>query len=89
MSTRLSKFVLAFVCAEFEGSIERAERHDGRQSEDSSQHDQDDAESSSDDPAEVEVCEQCGNYEADNTIGVGHIAFHWIILLVYYLMPPV
>lgn len=88
-STHPVNFGLTLVRAEFEWSIERAERHDRCQGEDSSQHEQDDAEGSGDDPTEVQIGEQGRDHEADDTIGVGHIAFHWIILLWFYVMSPV
>lgn len=82
-STHPVNFGLALVCAEFEGSIERAERHDRCQGEDSGQHEQDDAEGSGDDPAKVQIGEQGGYHEADDAVDIGHIAFHWVILLCF------
>jgi len=70
---------LALVGVYFEGKVERAEGKDGSEREDHSQHQKHRSEGSSDDAAQGKVYKHGGNYEADNSIHIGHIAFHLII----------
>jgi hypothetical protein len=67
---------LTFVSAKFKGCIQRAESDNGGHREHSSEDQQHGAERASDDAGEIQIGEQCSDYQADDTIDIGQIAFH-------------
>ena len=67
---------LLFLSTELEGSVERAEGYNGSQYKDGGEHDQDNAERAGNYSAKIQVGEQGGDDDTDDTVEVGHIAFH-------------
>ena len=67
---------LALQGAEFEECIQRAKTDDGGQHEHRSEHEQYDAQRAGDNPTKIQVGEQRGNNNTDNTIKSGKIGFH-------------
>src|SRR5690606_6894768 len=70
--------VLFPVGAEFEQRVERTERDHRGEQEDDAQHQQDNAERSRHNSAEIQVGEERGDHNTDNSVNIGHIAFHEI-----------
>jgi hypothetical protein len=67
---------LLFQSANFKGSIQRAESNDGSQCKYGCQNEQNDTKCSGDNPTKVQVSEYGGNNDADDAIGIRHVAFH-------------
>ena len=67
---------LAFECAEFEHGIDRAERNNRRQHKHPAKHHEHDPQPAGHDASKIQIGEQSSDHDPDDTISIGHIAFH-------------
>jgi hypothetical protein len=67
---------LTFVSAEFEWDVERAEGDNGRQKKHRAEYNKHDPKQAIYHAAKIQIREQCGEYDTNDTIDIGHITFH-------------